>query len=450
MKLIFPKFLFLHSALFFICSFNSAFSASLDDRYASIKCTSSTNTDQIICDYRVSPSLRVENIGARVGGKPVQLNSDSFKKYPADNQSTAVLFLVDTSDPSRRTTIEKRIVSDLFDIFTSESGKRTHLKYSLATFDTEFKVVSPFGASYSDSLNALSKIKADGLATEFYKSILDAIEFIKTVEASRKAIVILSDGKDEDRAYHHDDVVKAAKASQIVIMGLGYAEKKSDLPFLQTLKRLSDDTYGSYLNVTNKSSFNQFLEEPFAFIEKGGRVLIPSTGFYGNELVALEFGLTNSEKLVIDAKVDISDSRSISTRAIIFLRKHWLDLLLIISGVLVFGFLSHKGYKKYMSRKVKLPEYAFLQEKNGMGSKYIINKTAIRIGRSQDNDICLLNDSISSHHAELHITRGLSFFVVDLNSTNGVFVNGEKISQQELHDGDLIELGEVGLNFKRI
>ncbi len=442
------KFRFSYSALFLIFCFNSAFSASVDDRYASVKCISSTNTDEIICDYRVSPALKVENIGARIGGKPVQLNSDSFKKYPSDNQSTAILFLVDTSDPSRKNTIEKRIVSDLFDIFTSEAGKKTHLKYSLATFDTEFKVISPFGTSYADSLNALSKIKAEGLATEFYKSILDGIEFIKTVEASRKAIVILSDGKDEDRAYHHDDVVKAAKVAQVVIMGLGYAEKKSDFPYLQTLKRLSDDTHGTYLNVTSKSTFNQFVEEPFGFIEKGGRVLIPSTGFYGNEQVVLEFGMSNSNKLSVDTNVDISDSRSAYTRTMIFLKKYWLNLLLVVSGFTIFGYLSYKGYAKYISRRKTLHEYAYLQEKDSMGSRYVINKTAIRIGRSEDNDICLLNDSISSHHAELHIKRGLSFFVVDLNSTNGVFVNGEKVSQQKLHDGDLIELGEVRLNFK--
>jgi pSer/pThr/pTyr-binding forkhead associated (FHA) protein len=45
--------------------------------------------------------------------------------------------------------------------------------------------------------------------------------------------------------------------------------------------------------------------------------------------------------------------------------------------------------------------------------------------------------------------RDRSFFIVDLNSTNGVLINGEKVTQQELQDGDLIEIGEVRLNFNR-
>ena len=441
---------FAYASLLFLSLVNQVFSASLDSRYASVSCQSSVDKEEIVCDYRVSQSLNIENVGAKINGRPIQLSPSSFFKYPADNQSTAVLFLIDTSDPSRKSTIEKRIVSDLYDIFSSSSGKGAHLKYSLATFDTEFKVLSPFGASYSDTLSSLTKIKAEGLATEFYKSILDAIKFLKTVDASRKAIVILSDGKDEDRAYSHQDVIKAAKDGQIVIMGLGYAEKKSDTPYLQTLKRLSEETYGSYFNVTNKSSFNQFLEEPFGFIERGGRVLIPSSGFYGDEIVTLEFGIPNSEKLLVDTKVNISDNRAVTNRAIVLFKKHWQYLLLIVLGSFVFGYAVFKGFNKYLKKKDIPQEYAYLQEPDAMGSRYVINKTAIRIGRSKDNDICLLNDSISAHHAELHMRRGSTFFVVDLNSTNGVFVNGEKISQQELHDGDLIELGEVRLSFNLI
>ena len=59
----------------------------------------------------------------------------------------------------------------------------------------------------------------------------------------------------------------------------------------------------------------------------------------------------------------------------------------------------------------------------------------------------LNNDSISSHHAEIHRRREGDFYIVDLASSNGVYVNGNKVNQLELHDGDLIELGEVRLHF---
>jgi pSer/pThr/pTyr-binding forkhead associated (FHA) protein len=98
-------------------------------------------------------------------------------------------------------------------------------------------------------------------------------------------------------------------------------------------------------------------------------------------------------------------------------------------------------------RKSKPVTFATLVELNGMGTKHVIQQTAIRIGRSSDNDIRLMNDSISSHHAEIHRRREGDFYIVDLASTNGLFVNDEKVHQGELKNNDIIELGEVRLRF---
>jgi pSer/pThr/pTyr-binding forkhead associated (FHA) protein len=91
--------------------------------------------------------------------------------------------------------------------------------------------------------------------------------------------------------------------------------------------------------------------------------------------------------------------------------------------------------------------YAYLEEFDGLSTRHPINKTTICIGRNKDNDICLINDSISSHHAEIHRRRDGTFSIVDLGSTNGVLVNNVKTAQLGIEDGDLIELGEVKLNF---
>lgn len=445
MKLIF----FYLQALFLLLSGN-AIAGDSDMRYASTSCFSLSNKEHILCDYRVTKALQVENVGVKLSGKSIQLKAESFLSYPAENQTTAILFLIDTSDPGRKDTIERRIVSDLFDILSSPSAKRDHIKYSVSTFDTEIKIQSPFGASYSDTLNSLANIKADGMATEFYKSILTSIKHLKATDATRKGLVIFSDGKDEDRAYKHEDVLKAAKEANVVIMGLGYAEKKADYPHLQTLQRLSDETYGLFINVTDKSSFIKIIQEPFSFIEKGGRITIPSAGFYGNEIVTLELGIADGKSISIDSKVNISDSRSTLDKSSVYLKKYWHYFFLILTISTLSGYLVYKLQRKFFKKSVQDIEYAFLSEANAVGSKYLINKTAVRVGRGVDNDICLLNDSISSHHAEIHMRRDLTFFIVDLNSTNGVIVNGEKVAQQELHDGDLIEIGEVRLNFNRI
>ena len=61
-------------------------------------------------------------------------------------------------------------------------------------------------------------------------------------------------------------------------------------------------------------------------------------------------------------------------------------------------------------------------------------------GRASDNDVVLYDDSISSHHAALeNIPLGLS--LRDLASTNGTFVNGTRIDQAVITEGDSVRLG---------
>ena len=64
----------------------------------------------------------------------------------------------------------------------------------------------------------------------------------------------------------------------------------------------------------------------------------------------------------------------------------------------------------------------------------------IRIGREGDNDLVLESDSCSRYHAEILFGRGL-YKVVDLNSTNGISVNGQTVQEQLIASGDSIEIG---------
>ncbi len=76
-------------------------------------------------------------------------------------------------------------------------------------------------------------------------------------------------------------------------------------------------------------------------------------------------------------------------------------------------------------------------------------ETASRVGlgRALDNDLILDDSSISRHHARL-VARGRSWFLEDLNSTNGSFVNGRRVEFKFLRPGDEIRLGKVTLQFE--
>jgi pSer/pThr/pTyr-binding forkhead associated (FHA) protein len=71
---------------------------------------------------------------------------------------------------------------------------------------------------------------------------------------------------------------------------------------------------------------------------------------------------------------------------------------------------------------------------------------ALRLGRSPDNDVILRDPATSGHHARLE-RRGETFWLVDLGSTNGTFVNGEAIQEKQLSHGDRVTLGQNSVHF---
>jgi len=80
------------------------------------------------------------------------------------------------------------------------------------------------------------------------------------------------------------------------------------------------------------------------------------------------------------------------------------------------------------------------------GHTHRANEKALRLGRSPDNDIILRDPATSGHHARLE-RRGEAFWVVDLGSTNGTFVNGESVQEKQLDDGDRLTVGQNSLHF---
>ena len=64
----------------------------------------------------------------------------------------------------------------------------------------------------------------------------------------------------------------------------------------------------------------------------------------------------------------------------------------------------------------------------------------IRIGREGDNDLVLESDSCSRYHAEILFGRGL-YKIVDLNSTNGISVNSQRVQEHLIDNGDSVEIG---------
>jgi pSer/pThr/pTyr-binding forkhead associated (FHA) protein len=65
----------------------------------------------------------------------------------------------------------------------------------------------------------------------------------------------------------------------------------------------------------------------------------------------------------------------------------------------------------------------------------------------EDNSFQIAEQSISSHHCEV-LLKGKDVVIKDLNSTNGTFINGEKITEKVLKPGQVLRLGQVEIRLE--
>ena len=82
------------------------------------------------------------------------------------------------------------------------------------------------------------------------------------------------------------------------------------------------------------------------------------------------------------------------------------------------------------------------------GTRHELDQRQVVIGRSKECDIQLPDPNVSRRHAEVR-QEGAAYWVVDLDSTNGMEVNGRRQKRAKLRQGDRIVLGSTELVFRR-
>src|SRR2546422_8236201 len=81
------------------------------------------------------------------------------------------------------------------------------------------------------------------------------------------------------------------------------------------------------------------------------------------------------------------------------------------------------------------------------GRTYELKTDKTTVGRVADNTFEIPEASVSSHHAELTL-RGNDVLVKDLGSTNGTFINGEKIEEAVLKPGQILRVGMIEMRLE--
>src|SRR5437764_11494785 len=85
-----------------------------------------------------------------------------------------------------------------------------------------------------------------------------------------------------------------------------------------------------------------------------------------------------------------------------------------------------------------------VKEPSGTVKTFPMRQDRFVIGRSDHCDLSIADSSVSGRHAEILRTNG-DIKIRDLGSANGIYLNGERIEQAELFDGDVLRLGQTSV-----
>jgi hypothetical protein len=80
------------------------------------------------------------------------------------------------------------------------------------------------------------------------------------------------------------------------------------------------------------------------------------------------------------------------------------------------------------------------------GKTLHVDKRRVVLGRSRECDIQVEDPNVSRRHAELR-QEGSAYWIVDLDSTNGIEVNGRRVQRAKLESGDMFTVGSTEITF---
>ena len=98
------------------------------------------------------------------------------------------------------------------------------------------------------------------------------------------------------------------------------------------------------------------------------------------------------------------------------------------------------------AKKFNLQVPVAVLEDLATGKRYQVFRFPFRIGRMKANDVILDDPTVSRFHAEIY-REGKHFYIRDLGSTNGTFVNGKELRVKRLNPNDIISCGNSKLRW---
>jgi hypothetical protein len=347
-------------------------------------------------------------------------------------------------------------------------------KIGVCNFDDEVYFLKDFSSKREDLLKTIDSIVRHGSKTLLYNAIYDGIEKLAAEEGVGKGIVVFTDGKDEGSGMTIDDVVGLAKEKRIAVSFVTL-KKGKDNSFID---RIAKRTGGIVYFADEKNSGKKIIEQ----LENAGedRYLIEYRGKSSDSktrLLELSFKKSDQRERV-STQIEYPDRSEQCTFSKYLLPAVFILLCVIVLVLLFFfmrkmktknmvgkestvakarppvmdDFLDDYSYRKLDNDERFQSSRGWLLEKDGpeIGKKFPIFWDSVTIGTNPSNGIVIHDKTVSLMHVRIRRVKK-NFFIVDLASDNGTFLNGRKLLRvKKLSDWDEIRVGNTVFIFRTL
>lgn len=417
------------------------------------------------CHVQTPENVTIKNL--LINGEAQKLENE-IKPYGQDRADAEVYILIDTSKSLDQNAFVR------FKTIAQKVALKEQYRTAVYGFNRSLEAIAPIETPSKTTELAINSVVASGNSTEGYKAVYDLIQQIKMRKMSNRLIVILSDGEFEDSAYSAAEIIKNLNDENIRVLAVGPSASNQAVTNAQTIRRLATETSGEFLTATNPQTVDLVVNKIHSLGLAGGLITISPLVKTNNILVTFSNNQTKSINFDADIAPPIQNSDSNEYKAMIirysekignYYEESNIQKLIVILSAIAIAIILIAPLALMIRRKRVKPELlsepldkiveahrqqplALLEFLDGEGTIFDITKQTTTIGRHTDNDLVLKNTSVHRHHALLNKGPDGHLVIIDLETDNGILINGQRKEKSILKFGDLIELGEVRMRLR--
>lgn len=454
---------------------------------------------------RITPITHLDRADFTVYENGWQIPVFQVKSIEPVNDPKYIVLLIDAS---RSLSVEEfNLQLEAARDFAARLNKNDKIAI-LSFHDTVMRHCS-FTGDKIEIANCFNRIRRNGNNTVLYDAIYEGISMSEDLKNVRSALIVFTDGKDEGSAVSLRDLRADASENTLPVFLAATGDRREIKPVARLSHLSGGETYHTEDMADLKKIYhllNRLLDSTYLIQYSSRKSTLPN----GKDEVELEVRIKAPDK---DGKGEFTDSDTYvftlpDGAFIAWLKSLWSDerYILFIAGLFLLLVLlliilllrrpkvnfdisndtikkieetiehsedhyrrEYKGVQasdvepvysealpankiEYQHEKIPVDYYhAYLVEKQGphTGRRYRIQWAVVTIGRGDENSIVLNDPTVSIQHSKIERKDG-KFFVFDLMSENGVYLNDRKLLRpREVHDFDELRLGRTTLIFRR-